>query len=91
MYIESNPGLTLLMLSVRTESGALYKFSIDRRNTMISPAGDDNWYTLIQSGPIAKGHTLRGVYETKTHNIKFESPDKVVDVIAQFYTNRRNG
>lgn len=41
MCIELKPGLTLLMLSVKTESGALYKFSIDRRNTKISPAGDN--------------------------------------------------
>ena len=90
MYIESNPGLTLLILSVKTENGALYKFSIDRRNTKISPAGDDNWYRLIQTGPIAIGLELRGTYETNTHVIKFESPDKVVDIIAQFHTNMRN-
>lgn len=89
MYIESNPGLTLLILSVKTESGVLYKFSIDRRNTKISPAGDDNWYTLIQTGPVAIGCELRGVYETKTHEIEFKSTDRVVDIIAQFHTNMR--
>ena len=87
MNIKPKFGLTLMILSVKTESGALYKFSIDRRDTKISPAGDDNWYTLISSGPVASGYELRGIYKTKTQTIEFESIDKVVDISAQFHTN----
>lgn len=84
-------GLGMLELNVRTESGAMYNFMIDRVKTVVRLAGDTEWYILNTSGPIAVGFELRGTYIEKRSKkeVWFESPDKVVEIMAQFVTNCR--
>ena len=89
--MEIEHGLTMLRLDVITESGAVYMFAIDRRKTVFRQPGDANCYALLSSGPIAVGLQLRGYFIRKKflkkEEVWFESPDKVVEIIARFRTN----
>ena len=83
-------GLTILTLEVETASGEVYRFSIDRQNTVVICPWEDKAYTLISTGPIAIGLELRGVYKKRTikgdtHTFKSA---KVTNIVAKFSLNQ---